>query len=554
MSKRQSKRSKQDPEEKDEKEEEVNDQHENERSFPAQGAPGDALSSSSLTSSTPTPASISKLHPVLGYFLQNEAESWEIKFDHEIAQVFEEKTDFVCEGVIHEEISLRLRPNGTTRKEELDCGTLCEPNIELLLQHATPSSFGLGDQTLYDENIRKGKELLPSDLATINFDSFPSKIEDILFPTAPAGLKFVFSKIAFYEPGGHFESHRDTVRSHDHQGTLLVEIKSQHTGGDLVLNHHGVETRWSLATDPQTRNPYRHVNHWIAFYTDIEHRVESVHTGIRAVLQFDILLVSLNKGKKPKKSSKKKITKRKKNDNFFTNCRYFSSSISPNFISQLQELLQKYFSDTSNENLAISLPLFYLYTDKILLPQRLKYKDQQIFELLLSIGYCIQLRPIIIEAITPYRRSEENDEEIASWLKPSYEILPIPPISGQQEGFILQSSESTSMAIASSSSSSSSSLPSSSSSSLSHQIISTKIPSRPSKITYIATGYEQLIELDSNFHTGNYSSPPEYKYFSVVFVVMTRRCLEPSSTPSVPSCPLPASSQKKRKLTIPRRG
>jgi hypothetical protein len=52
-----------------------------------------------------------------------------------------------------------------------------------------------------------------------------------------------FSKLAIYEPGGHFHAHRDTVRSHDHQGTLLIEVRSLRTSGDLVLEHNGKEVR-----------------------------------------------------------------------------------------------------------------------------------------------------------------------------------------------------------------------------------------------------------------------------------------------------------------------
>jgi hypothetical protein len=60
-----------------------------------------------------------------------------------------------------------------------------------------------------------------------------------------------FSKMAIYEAGGHFDVHRDTVRSHAHQATMLVEVRSTHSGGDLILEPtNGEPVRWSLSSIP----------------------------------------------------------------------------------------------------------------------------------------------------------------------------------------------------------------------------------------------------------------------------------------------------------------
>ena len=47
----------------------------------------------------------------------------------------------------------------------------------------------------------------------------------------------LFVKLYFYIEKifvGHFVNHRDTTHSMNHHATLLVEIPSVHTGGDLV--------------------------------------------------------------------------------------------------------------------------------------------------------------------------------------------------------------------------------------------------------------------------------------------------------------------------------
>ena len=112
---------------------------------------------------------------------------------------------------------------------------------------------------------------------------FPDgELRQALFPNSE--LRFKFPKLAINEPGGHFHVHHDTVRSRDHQGTLLIEVKSTHTGGDLVLEHNGKEFRWSLARKDDdgddSSDDNRDLLRCIAFFTDVNHRVEPVLSGV----------------------------------------------------------------------------------------------------------------------------------------------------------------------------------------------------------------------------------------------------------------------------------
>jgi hypothetical protein len=54
---------------------------------------------------------------------------------------------------------VRILVKDENRGNDLDCGTLGNPNVASLLQAASPSSFGKGVDTVYDENVRKGKEI-----------------------------------------------------------------------------------------------------------------------------------------------------------------------------------------------------------------------------------------------------------------------------------------------------------------------------------------------------------------------------------------------------------
>ena len=84
----------------------------------------------------------------------------------------------------------------------------------------------------------------------------------------------------------------DSTHSDKHHATLLVALNTSWDGGDLVLRRKGIET------DLRHRNsaPGRMELQTVAFFTDTEHRVEPVKSGIRIVLQFDVELEMTQKG------------------------------------------------------------------------------------------------------------------------------------------------------------------------------------------------------------------------------------------------------------------
>ncbi len=118
----------------------------------------------------------------------------------------------------------------------IDAGTLASPNVDVLLEYARGSSFGRGSATVYDENVRRGKELTAEQLelgevegpngekmglnSLIRSDILSTLSKDFL----RGEVEVKFYKLAIYEPGGHFQVHRDTVHDSDHKATLLIEI------------------------------------------------------------------------------------------------------------------------------------------------------------------------------------------------------------------------------------------------------------------------------------------------------------------------------------------
>jgi hypothetical protein len=440
-------------------------------------------------------------HPFISYHSRQAETKWTIDLSYPVQGVFNQTVDFMCEGLydgsrswmaLTNEYCLSLYGNKTA----IRCGSTLNPDLDKLLQLATPSKFGKGLETIYDESIRKGLEILPQQLIV---EEISYQMREITRTFGFVSLEF--SKMAIYQVGGHFDTHRDHVQSPDHQGTLLVEVRSQHTGGDLVLTHQGMEYRWSLSDPPP---PTFHTGtvhslgntatlRYIAFFTDVMHRVEPVTSGVRIVLQYDIIV------RDPHNKS------RRVEDWAMYNTKYFPSPITNELTSKLFETLQRLITDDSQ---GVALPLLHLYTDSQLTPNRLKKKDMQLFSFLLEMGYCVQLTPILITEKDDCR--DEGQKHREESFIPGYSVC---EASVAEIVYILQEHE------------------------LGEQdaegetrtltVKACPILDKPSRVTYLATGYEQVMFLDTIEHgyLGNQAATTESHYFCVAFLITTKKIL-----------------------------
>lgn len=311
-------------------------------------------------------------HPIVLYFHQIiQRKEWKMEFSSSIASslISSTKRKYLIGGVCSsEDVKLYFKKENSNRI--IYYGSAFKPNIDILLQNSTPSSFGLGENLVYDENIRNGKEInsqsLEVEIGKRYFDEIKKKIKDKLFPKA-SNINLKFHKLAIYEPGGHFQNHRDTATSHNHHGTLLIEVKSTHTGGDLVLEHNGMQNRWSLEIDqdPLIFNLEENVR-YIAFFTDINHRVEPVTTGIRMTLQYNIFVEGNVQFLYEFEDDEDEIEVENEycTRPLFEHTRRFYGVINDDLTSSLLRNLSSLITITNS----VSFPLFHLYTSAKVVP------------------------------------------------------------------------------------------------------------------------------------------------------------------------------------------
>ncbi len=187
----------------------------------------------------------------------------------------------LCEGTVRitERLAVML-PDG-------DVAAVDDPHfVSWLVEHGEPAPFGLGDQTILDTRgrhatrvVARGESLVSGfDLATILED-----IEQVLSPRMH--LDASLTDVLVYPPGGHFVEHKDTPRSREQLGTLVVELPIAHVGGAFTIvdrtDTHVVD--WSAAGDPK-------VLRWVALFGDADHAVLPVKSGTRVTLVYSLVL------------------------------------------------------------------------------------------------------------------------------------------------------------------------------------------------------------------------------------------------------------------------
>ncbi|KAK0429862.1 hypothetical protein EV421DRAFT_1744933, partial [Armillaria borealis] len=109
-------------------------------------------------------------------------------------------------------------------------------------------------------------------------------------------------KHALYDKGGHFDWHRDSTHGDDHNGTALVALNTAWKGGALHLRHGGEATVVDLQPKVKKADgkpqPKVHLKA-VAFYTDVEHKVEPVTEGVRIILQYDVFVSGPSRSSTP---------------------------------------------------------------------------------------------------------------------------------------------------------------------------------------------------------------------------------------------------------------
>ncbi|KAF7326250.1 Fe2OG dioxygenase domain-containing protein [Mycena kentingensis (nom. inval.)] len=194
-----------------------------------------------------------------------------------------------------------------------------DEQLTALATACSPATFGVDAKDVLDERYRKAGKMDCSqfaaslDIGTLqlleiisphlldgqssaaedpqldspDYDSEGEEKEKELVVKEEKTLRAELYKLNVYGPGSFFKEHKDTPRSEDMIGSLVLVYPTAHKGGALTLSHDGAAFKFDSATElAETKNALAYV----AFFSDVTHAVEEVLEGYRVTLTYNLYL------------------------------------------------------------------------------------------------------------------------------------------------------------------------------------------------------------------------------------------------------------------------
>lgn len=215
---------------------------------------------------------------------------------------------FACGGEVELAAPLALRGPGGKKVEVVErIGYRRSHADRKLRAWCAPASFGEGAETRTDSRVREGHQCYARDgaLAVEGFEEalcgILRQVQQSLCPHEARPPIAELHSLNLYGRGGHFVSHKDTPRDPEVFGTLVVCLPLSFSGGKLVVEQDSRATfDWAppsfLQSDAQMEGRWLR---WAAFFGDVDHRIETVTSGCRATLTYELRRTPNSKGTEP---------------------------------------------------------------------------------------------------------------------------------------------------------------------------------------------------------------------------------------------------------------
>ena len=160
-----------------------------------------------------------------------------------------------------------------------------------LIKISEQAPYGRGEDTIVDTNVRNVWQISPQNFELINpewEEALQKSINQIGKQLGLHGCEIAFEqyKLLIYEKGSFFTLHRDTEKIPDMFATLVINLPSEHEGGELIVSHGSQSQRYSFAD-----NDSFHLD-FLAFYADCYHEVKPVTSGYRICLIYNLAIAN----------------------------------------------------------------------------------------------------------------------------------------------------------------------------------------------------------------------------------------------------------------------
>ncbi|KAL9644896.1 hypothetical protein ABK040_005376 [Willaertia magna] len=160
-----------------------------------------------------------------------------------------------------------------------------------LIKICTKSLYGKGENTIFDETVRKSWELDPTKFKITNPSwnamirtLINTKIKENLGVSPNKVIEANLYKLLLYEEGGHFDLHLDSEKESGMFATLIIQLPSIYEGGEIKVLHNGKEQVFKQNINSST------IPYFLSFYSSCEHCVSVVQSGFRLCLVYNVVL------------------------------------------------------------------------------------------------------------------------------------------------------------------------------------------------------------------------------------------------------------------------
>ncbi|KAJ7093439.1 hypothetical protein B0H15DRAFT_832331 [Mycena belliarum] len=198
-----------------------------------------------------------------------------------------------------EDLAVYYKTDEVRNARVIDFANAPEAHLAEIAAACQPATFGVAQQDVLDETYRKAGKM---DLGKFSacLDVAASGLLDTISPDLLEGqnaaqgkiIRAEMYKLNVYGPGSFFKAHKDTPRSEDMIGSLVIVFPTAHKGGELTLSHGGTTWTFDSAAELAARSPASgHAVAYVAFFSDVTHAVEPVREGYRVTLTYNLFLV-----------------------------------------------------------------------------------------------------------------------------------------------------------------------------------------------------------------------------------------------------------------------
>ncbi|KIV89616.1 hypothetical protein PV10_07002 [Exophiala mesophila] len=167
---------------------------------------------------------------------------------------------------------------------------LSPEDAKALIRVSRQAPAGEGGETLVDETVTKTWEIDAEELSFENEDwtNWLDRVleyvsEDLGIPDDAGRIQAELDKLLVYEESAFFKHHKDTEKTNNAFGTLVICLPSEHVGGGVRLIH-GDEER-VLESDKWSSYGVS----YLAWYNDVSHEVLPIQSGYRCVLTYNLI-------------------------------------------------------------------------------------------------------------------------------------------------------------------------------------------------------------------------------------------------------------------------